>query len=274
MSLRFCALMVVSVLTGCSGRVDVVRTVTPVEARDSGLRPTAIVRGSERIAIPDDARLEATRVVLAHREKLGPDDVIEQDALGRIVGVRRGDGTEVRFAPGTAIIVEGGDAVRGELEDVTGVIPLQRRDRIEVQGSFEADEQVPGGGMVERRRSTGMLIGGATVMLLSYAPSAYIGAISRRPSDRVLLVPVAGPFIDLSQRASCQPPQGSELLPVDPCLEEKASRGALIASGAIQSLGALLFVIGLPTRPHVVETAKPTFKVVPTRNGAAAMGTF
>lgn len=267
----------VAFVTGCAGKVEMVRTVTPNEARQSGLAPIAIVRGEEKIQIPENARLEGNRVVVPFRDKVGPNDVMEQDAVGRIVAIRHPEGETVHFVPGTATFVGEGDEIRGEVEGAQGGIPLRRGDRIQVRGTFDTDETLPGGGHFERSHATGLLVGGATVLLLSYAPSAYIGAISPRKEDRVLFVPVVGPFLDFANRPGCSPSAQAQMLSVDPCIEEKASRGVLIASGAVQSFGALLFAFGLPARTHFVaprEAAKPTIKVVPTTNGAAAFGTF
>lgn len=270
--------------TGCGGgAVEVVRAVSPLEARDSGLEAVAIVRATDKVPIPRGARIEKDRVVLLHTERVLATDVIEQDEQSRIVAVRKGSGERVRFVAGTAALSADGMDVRGEQSGGHGVIRLMSHDRIEVRGEFRPDEVVPGGGRVEERRPLGLVVGGATVFVLGYAPAAYVAAASPRPADRVLFVPVAGPFIALASRPACTPPPGSEVIPVDMCIEEKATRGALIAGGAIQSLGALLFAIGIPARTHVVppaESRRPRrqrtadWTIVPTPQGAAAAGTF
>ncbi|MFO0669073.1 MAG: hypothetical protein U0235_05495 [Polyangiaceae bacterium] len=267
--------------TGCADKVDLVRAVSPADARASGLTPVAVIHEDERIPVPLGSRVEKDRVVVPSVQKLGPGDVVEQDALGRVTAIRQASGESIRFEPGTAVYVAGDDEVRGDREGMTGSIPLRYGDRIEVKGTFESDDALPGGGVVERKRSTGLIVGGATVLVLSYAPTAYVGAISHRRADGILFVPVAGPFLDLANRPACQQAAAAAVVPVDFCIEEKATRGALIAAGSVQSLGALLFLAGLPMRTNVIERTAAAPKrsafsvhVVPTRDGVQANGTF
>jgi hypothetical protein len=72
-------------------------------------------------------------------------------------------------------------------------------------------------------------------------------------------------------------------LPVDPCLAETAMRAGLVASGALQDLGVLFALIGLPSHSRIVtdgsrgvgeEKPRPHIGIVPTPGGAAAVGTF
>lgn len=267
---------------GCGGRVDLVRSVSPAEARTSGLTPVAIIHEDERIPIPLGSHVEKDRIVVPTIQKLEAGDVIEQDALGRVTAIRQASGDSIRFEPGTAVYVEGEDAVRGQREGMSGSIPIRYGDRVEVKGTFESDDALPGGGVLERKRSTGLIVGGTTVLVLSYAPTAYVGAISHRRADGALFIPVLGPFLDLANRPACQPPAAlAAVSPVDLCIEEKATRGALVAAGAAQSLGALLLVAGLPMRTNVIERTAEVQKksafsvhVTPTRNGVQAAGTF
>lgn len=268
---------------GCGGAVEVSKAMTPAQARQSGLEPVAIVRSTNRMELPKGARIEKDRVVVVSRVPVGNGDVVEQNEWGEVTALRRIDGTRTTFRSGSATLSPTGDEVVGELDAASSVIPLLRHDRIEVRGTFEPDTPLPFGGSVERRRPFGLLFGGATILVLAYAPSAYVGAISPRKQDRVLLVPVAGPFIDYANRPTCTPPAGAELLPVDMCIEEKASRAALIASGSLQGLGALLFALGLPARTHIIpppegasgkKTRAASWQVLPTRRGMEASGTF
>lgn len=272
---------------GCGGTLEVVRSMTPADARESGLEPVAIVRATDKVPIPRGARIEDSRVVLPHTTPVDGGDVIEEDEIGRIVAVRRASGERVTFEPGTASMSPSASAVTGERTGrKTGTIALMPHDRIEVRGHFAADDAVPGGGRVEARRPMGLVVGGATVLALGYAPAAYVGAVSPRSTDRVLMIPIAGPFLALSTRSHCAPPPGAEMLPVDACIEEKVTRAALVAGGAVQSLGAVLLALGLPTRMHVIPTsegrdskrskkkASASVLFLPTPGGAAAFGTF
>jgi glutaminase len=74
-------------------------------------------------------------------------------------------------------------------------------------------------------------------------------------------------------RPTCVPPQTPIPLPINPCIEETASRAALITSGALQGLGALLTVVGLPAHSQVIGGDRGV-AIVPTATGAAAIGTF
>jgi hypothetical protein len=242
------------------------------------LEPVAVVRGDTRIALPPGVRVEADRVVLPNQRvyvhKLAPSDVIEQDSDGRIVAVRSGGSPPVvtRFVPGTAS--SPGDEVRGQLEG-TPDIALQSGDGIELHGRVAPGEPVPGGGRVESTRWTGALVAGVVVLGLSYLPTLYVGSESPRDSDRILALPLAGPWIDLAQRPSCTPPvvPPNVKIPVDPCIEESASRAALVTTGALQALGAILTAVGLPSQSHVVEGA-PGVALVPAPSGAVAIGRF
>jgi len=293
--LSLVSLVVAAGALGCASNVDVVEAITPREAAmasRSQMTPVAVVRGQEHIPIPASARLEADRVILAgtHVHKLGPNDVIEKDEQGRIVAVRSG-GTppvEVRFVPGTATSPEDSDEVRGQLASGASEIKLLPGDRIEMKGNFAPDDKVPGVGHVESRRNTSLLVTGAVILGLSYLPTAYVGLQSGRSEDKVLLAPVIGPFIDLAGRAGCVAPAGAaQMIGVDPCLPETASRIALYISGGLQALGFVIGAFGLPVKSELVyekdrathaKRDKPTFTVIPFSDahggGAAAVGTF
>jgi hypothetical protein len=285
------ALAAAALATGCAAEnVDVTRVYTPADAAaqqagaHAGMTPVAVVRGSERIPIPKDAHVEATRVVLngQYVRKLADGDVIEQDDEGHITGVRTKSGEEIKFVPGTAVSPPDSDFVRGQLEGAHNAIELSPSDRIEMHGSFAPDVEVPGGGHVESTRSTGLLIAGGVMLAIAYLPSAYVGASSHLSDDRMLLVPVVGPWIDLATRPSCVPPPGSQMLPIDPCAPETASRWALVASGSLQGLGVVLGAFGLPARTRVVDADRGVGRghggvqaqIVPQPNGAAVVGTF
>ncbi len=275
--------------TGCAGSVEVTRTYTPAaaaEVQSDKFVPVAIVRGSTRVALPQGARVQDGRVVLQrlYVHKLSPRDTLQEDELGRIVAVRSGGTPPIvtRFVPGTAVSPKASDEVRGELVEDATAMQLTRSDGVEMHGRLEPDDALPGGGHIESTRSTAALIGGVVVFVLSYAPTVYVGAGSPRSSDRVLEVPVAGPWLDLANRSACVAPPTPIKLPIDPCIEETANRVALVTSGSLQGLATILTLIGLPAHSRIVEgddrgvgaRTKPHLAVVPTLGGAAAVGTF
>lgn len=293
-----CSILALSMLAGCSSTIDVTRYATPANAarltRDHRLVPRALVREKERTPLSADAVLETEKVtipvshdVFVYHLKAG--DVIELDTDDRIAAVRTPTTppTWVRFMPGTAVSPEGTDEVRGKLAQGESTIPLRPTDKIEMSGTFADGERVPGGGRVETSRSTIALVSGSILLGLAYLPTAYFGAVSSRKGDRILLLPVLGPWIDLVGRDKCVPPAGSEELPVDPCIEETANRVALVGSGIAQVLGSILFAVGLPSHAVFIEDEAKSAKrsapvvtwrvapvVTPHSGSAVVVGTF
>jgi hypothetical protein len=275
--------------TACAGSMEVTRTYTPDAAarmQREKMVAVAVVRGADRVALPEGARVEGHRVVLPHTHvhKLAAGDVIEQDELGRIVAVRSAGAPPIvtRFVAGTARSPASSDAVRGELADGGAAIELRSEDGVEMRGSLPPDGDVSGVGHVETTRSTGALVGGLVLLTLSYAPSAYVGAQATKDYDRALEIPVAGPWMDLAQRPACVAPAVSS--PIDPCIWETGARVALVASGSVQGLATLLTLVGLPTHSQLVEgdsrgagaraRTRPHLAVVPAPMGAAVTGGF
>lgn len=273
---------------GCANpSADIVRTLSPSDARalPPTVHPTAVVRGDQRIPIPEDSVVEADKVTIRSRpgvyvHRLGPDDVIEIDEDDRIAAVRiPGDPpTWIRFTPGTATYPIGSQEVRGKLATEAREIPLGAGDRIAVEGTVQAGDPVPGGGRVEAQRHTFVLVAGLMLLPLAYVPTAIGGFVSSRDADRVLVVPVAGPFINLAGREPCRPaPITDEQIHFDLCTPETATRGALIASGIAQSVGAVLVAFGLPMHAKVVDE-RAQLRVVPTvtaqTRGLSLFGSF
>ncbi len=261
---------------GCAGSVEVTRTVSPGDV-GANMTAQAIVRGSERIDLPAGTHVQRGRAVLAGGTvadiALDGDDAVVRDASSQIVAVKSHGEISVRFADGANMI--DAKTVRGEVAE----IPLRKGDEVEVHGVFSPGDDLPGGGRVESSRWTGSLIGGIAIFALSYAPSAYIGAQSQ--SDRSLLVPIAGPWIDLANRPACsvssQVTLAASSVGVDPCIGDTAIRIALVASGVAQGLGGLLTVLGLPSHSEITQGDRHSafhVSLVPSGLGAAAVGTF
>ena len=131
---------------------------------------------------------------------------------------------------------------------------------------------------VEKRPNGTMLSTGTGMFVLSYAPAAVIGAMSPRHEDKRLLLPVAGPWLDLKNR-DCRGRSCGE--------NEGLAKAALITSGVAQGAGALMMLGSLliPEKSTVIEhtraaakAEKPSVKIVPVSfgdgGGIGAIGRF
>lgn len=259
--MRRCAALLATLVcalgsAGCSGTLDVTRAVTPEEvpAARARLAPAAVVRDDkERIPIPPHAEITPTKVSFGREgryvHKLQQGDVLVAEEDGSITAIRTAGGQEIRFVPKTAKSPPGSDEVIGELPQQKTEIALRPGDRIEMRGTLEEGDTI-GGATVVENRSVGLLVGGALMFTLAYAPAVYVGASSPRSSDRILLLPVLGPFIDWAGRPSCSAPPG---VTDDVCAPETAVRVGLALSGGFQALGAILFFVGLPSSLVLVD---------------------
>jgi hypothetical protein len=118
--------------------------------------------------------------------------------------------------------------------------------------------------------SMAMVGSGIVIFGLAYVPAVVVGSSSGLDADRTLLVPVAGPWIDLTQRpTSCS--GGSA------CNQENTNKVLLVTDGVFQAIGVLTTVGGFLTPAHertTVETASvgPTWHLSPASLGAGAYG--
>jgi hypothetical protein len=129
------------------------------------------------------------------------------------------------------------------------------------------------GGKYKIRPNRPMLITGSAIFLGSYAATAIQGAVSDLDADRKNLIPVAGPWINMSER---------------PCnLSDNCSTGEnvnnvlLIGSGVAQGAGiaiaiASLFVPETKERSDMAKAAppKPEFRFMPGQMGRGGAGAF
>src|SRR5687768_7526558 len=76
-----------------------------------------------------------------------------------------------------------------------------------------------------------LLRSGAWTLGLSYVPALVVGIESDLPADRYLLVPVAGPWLDLGNRGDC-----------DGCDRETLNKVLLVTDGVFQGLGSLQII--------------------------------
>lgn len=120
---------------------------------------------------------------------------------------------------------------------------------------------------VERRPNRSLLSTGTGIFVLSYGSSVVAAAMSDRDADKRLFIPVAGPWMDLSDRG-CGPE--------NPCgANEDVARAMIITSGIVQGAGVLMALgsLVIPETTSVQErstAAKATVKILPVSFGAGA----
>ncbi|WP_394836415.1 hypothetical protein LVJ94_05860 [Pendulispora rubella] len=86
---------------------------------------------------------------------------------------------------------------------------------------------------------------------VAYAPAAIVGSTSDHPGDRNLLIPLAGPWIDLADRGPCGGSGQRD------CGGDTGNRVLIAVDGVFQALGALqllgAFIWPETRRVEVVE---------------------
>jgi len=117
--------------------------------------------------------------------------------------------------------------------------------------------------------SMGMVWGGVGIFALSFVPVVVAGSSSGLGADRSLLVPLAGPWIDLMQRPGCSPSAS--------CNGETTDKVLLIVDGVFQAIGALTVVGGFLATSHETRTVRtadlrPTLRFAPAQIGGGAYG--
>ena len=259
----FCAAAFLSiVITGCGASAHVERVVAPNEVdsyRVGTLREVALIRANREGPIAPGASIRSGKLVTAANSQIvnvpiSDADVLEADSEGRITGIRRKNGSSVRFEPGTATSPDGASFVRGILlgTKTTGnELVLSSSDRVRMAGDLSSDQQLPDGTRVTTKRFTFGLVAGVTILSLAYVPTFISGATSGESSDRVLMAPIVGPWINLGMRPGCgaEPANANEQVVRDyaSCeVTERAAKILLPISGITQGVGALLLILGLP----------------------------
>ncbi len=106
---------------------------------------------------------------------------------------------------------------------------------------------------------------------LAYAPAVSTATTSQVPIDKHLLVPVAGPWIDLANRPNCGPTGIS-------CNAEIGNQALLIVDGFFQGLALIQILAGIGQVSHDMSTPvakvdlKPSVRLRPAQIGAGAYG--
>lgn len=253
--------LVLLLATSCAAPIEVTKVATPSEAAQANgttFHATAVMRGDARAALPADATIEASKDVLEVRVPrpgtftyaLDPGETVVRDDQQRIVGVKSGEQV-TRFIPGTATLE--GNEVRGELEGHVERLPLQPSDRIELRGTFAPGESIPTGGKVEVTRAWSAIGFGGALLGGAWIPSIIVAAMSSIDANHWLYVPVVGPWAAYATRDACVPSQDPR-----PCLGDAGERIGLIIDGILQTTGAVLMIVGLPSSAevHWGKTAK------------------
>jgi hypothetical protein len=117
----------------------------------------------------------------------------------------------------------------------------------------------------------GALIGaGLFVLAASYMPAIAVAESSDSRVDEHLYVPVAGPWLDLVRRPTCNA--------ID-CSTEFGNRALIATDGLLQGLGAFMTLVGLltldedaGTQPIAKNRDKPTVHVSPAQLGSSSYG--
>jgi hypothetical protein len=118
--------------------------------------------------------------------------------------------------------------------------------------------------------SMAMVESGIVIFGLSYIPAVIVGASSGLNADRTLFVPIAGPWIDLTQRPGCAPASS--------CNAENTAKVALVIDGIFQGIGALTVLGGFLTTAHETKTVqtsaalRPTVRITPSQVGPTGYG--
>lgn len=114
-----------------------------------------------------------------------------------------------------------------------------------------------------------MVGSGIGTFALSYLPAVVIGATSGLDADRTLFVPLAGPWMDLTQRPRCGP--------IVSCNTEDTDKVLLITDGVFQAIGAISIVGGFLTTTRETRTVRaaelrPTLRISPASVGGKGYG--
>jgi hypothetical protein len=135
------------------------------------------------------------------------------------------------------------------------------------------NEPAPNGGTVPTERA---IVGPNAILLASgfvtlgvpYATSIIVASQSTHDGDKSLYVPVAGPFLDLANRGSC------DGIGEATCATETGYKVLLIADGLLQTVGVveLMTAVLIPERRTVVASRMRAMVLGPTRLGRAGYG--
>lgn len=123
----------------------------------------------------------------------------------------------------------------------------------------------------ERVPNRSLLISGVSLFAATYLPSVVVASSSTNDSDRALLAPIVGPFIDMGARRDCAGVSSCEA-------GEAGIRFLLAADGVLQTVGAFMFASAFiwPTKvahdDYAKNTTKKFVRFTPMQFGKASAG--
>lgn len=108
---------------------------------------------------------------------------------------------------------------------------------------------------------------GLITIAASYTPAVVAAATSPRKEDQWLYIPVAGPWMDLATRSSCEASGIS-------CSREDAYRGLLVVAGIAHAVGVGLVVASFiaPERSTVATVTTGRVQLTPAQLGRDGYG--
>jgi hypothetical protein len=118
-----------------------------------------------------------------------------------------------------------------------------------------------------------IIAGGVAAFLGAYLPGVVVAIANDKSYDDKLYIPVAGPWVALSDR----PPCGSGIGQTS-CTLSNTYEWLLISSGIVQGLGVIAIALGVVVperRTHLVSAPtaeRPSVQVVPTAMGREGYG--
>jgi len=255
--MRGAILAVASTTVACAGPIAIDKVASPAEAEAANgtkLRAVAVLRGGERARLPEGVSVTAHEVLVPRPRvftyALDPGETVVRDESGAVVGVStpasdpKAAPHVTRFVRGTATLEDA--QVRGELEGHAEHVPLLPGDRIELEGTFAPGESVPTGGRVVTTRAWSAIGFGGALLGGAWLPSVIVAATSGIDANHWLYVPVVGPWAAYATRDACTPAVDPR-----PCLNDAGERVAIIIDGILQTTGAVLLIVGLPTSAEV-----------------------
>lgn len=107
---------------------------------------------------------------------------------------------------------------------------------------------------------------GATTFAFAYLTAAYVGAVSDRASDRMLLIPIAGPWVTLAARSSCDATGG--------CEAETTYKTLAVVDGIVQLAGVAQIAAAYVVGERVPVSVAFSTMAVRGGIGATASGVF
>lgn len=173
--------------------------------------------------------------------------------------------TIIGVALGTSLLAFAGPAVAEE-----PTAPAPKRVSLQLQQDPDGTYYAPAPVQQDETYTTlntGLLASGAVIFGASYGASIIAASQSDNEADDRLWVPIAGPWLDLSERGDCN-------IENEACDDETTTKVLLVADGVFQAAGAAMMVgsVLFPKTVHRSAPATALRHVKPIRVGQAGRG--